>query len=160
MRTSGYLPFVLRLSKHGGHAKSRVAELSSRSSRWRGVQAYAQTRQGDTNRHFRMPALAKMTQFVLGGRSIGDRSALRPLTGGAQNPSMESPCDSCAKTLLAGRLSLITVRKYCFECPHGYVPSRFSTLTVAGDIRSCRRILASVATPANSETPPPVLAGA
>ena len=73
---------------------------------------------------------------------------------------MESPCDSCDKTLMAGRLSLITVRKYCFECPHGYVPSRFSTLTVAGDIRSCRRILASVATPAHSETPPPVLAGA
>ncbi len=99
-------------------------------------------------------------EFVPGGRSIGDRSALRPVTGGAQNPSMESPCDSCDKTLMAGRLSLITVRKYCFECPHGYVPSRFSTLTVAGDIRSCRRILASVATPVNSETPPPVLAGA
>ena len=111
-------------------------------------------RQGDTNRH------ARMTEFVPGGRSIGDRSALRPVTGGAQNPSMESPCDSCDKTLMAGRLSLITVRKYCFECPHGYVPSRFNTLTVTGDIRSCRRILASVATPANSETPPPVLAGA
>ncbi len=68
-----------------------------------------------------------------------------------QNPEMDNPCDTCEKTLTAGRFSLMKVRKFCFECPFGYVPSRFQTVQTLNGIRSCRRTPVAVEIASHSD---------